>query len=56
MKKLIIWLDEDGEAHVSDPLAFTGEGNDILAVITFEGEEPFFFTDLSCEDEIGIER
>jgi hypothetical protein len=57
MKKLIIWLDEDGEVHISEPAAFEGKANEILAVLPFEeGEEPMLFSDLECEDEIGIER
>ena len=55
MKKLILWLDEDGELHIAEP-AVEIPPDYFLAVVTFEGEEPFFFSDKECEDEIGIER
>ena len=56
-KKLVVWLDDDGETHISEVERYGEQDTDLLFVIEFaEGEEPMFFSDLACEDEVGIER
>jgi hypothetical protein len=54
-KKLVVWLDDDGETHISEMERYGEEDTDLLFVIEFE-EEPMFFSDLACQDEVGVER
>ena len=55
-KKLVVWLDDDGESHISTPESYGSADYDLLFVIEFEEEASLaFFSDLDCEDEIGVE-
>ena len=52
-KKLVVWLDDDGETHISNPERYGEEDFDLLFVIEFE-EEPMFFSNLAVKMKWGV--